>query len=47
MHPFGYGMETYFWSFIVSISMDVSVGGGVAIYEGISRLIGSGHRDGS
>lgn len=38
LHPFGYGMETYFWSFVVSILV-FSVGGGVAIYEGIHRLI--------
>ncbi len=37
LHPFGYGMEAYFWSFVVSILV-FSVGGGVAIYEGIHRL---------
>ena len=38
LHPFGFGMEAYFWSFVVSILV-FSVGGGVAIYEGIHRLI--------
>ncbi len=37
MHPFGHGKEIYFWSFIVSILV-FSLGGGVAIYEGIHRL---------
>lgn len=36
-HPFGYGKEIYFWSFIVSI-MIFAVGGGFAIYEGIHAL---------
>ena len=37
MHPFGHGMEIYFWSFVVSIFV-FSLGGGVAIYEGIKHL---------
>lgn len=37
-HAFGYGKEVYFWSFVVSILV-FSLGGGVAIYEGIHRLI--------
>ncbi len=37
LHPFGHGKEIYFWSFIVSILV-FSLGGGVAIYEGIHRL---------
>ncbi len=36
-HPFGHGMEIYFWSFIVSIFI-FSLGGGVALYEGIKHL---------
>lgn len=36
-HPFGYGREIYFWSFIVSL-MIFALGGGVAIYEGIRSL---------
>ena len=38
LHPFGHGKEIYFWSFIVSILV-FSLGGGVAIYEGIHRII--------
>ena len=36
-HPLGYGRELYFWSFIVALLL-FSVGGIVAIYEGISKL---------
>jgi len=40
-HPLGYGMETYFWSFIVAI-MVMLAGGVVAIYEGVHRFGVSG-----
>lgn len=36
-HTFGYGMEAYFWSFVVSILI-FALGGGFAIYEGIHSL---------
>lgn len=36
-HPFGFGMEIYFWSFVVAIFI-FSLGGGIAIYEGIEHL---------
>ncbi len=36
-HPLGYGMETYFWSFIVAL-MVFLLGGSVSIYEGVAKL---------
>jgi cation diffusion facilitator family transporter len=37
-HPFGYGRELYFWSFIVSLLV-LALGAGTAFYEGISHLL--------
>jgi cation diffusion facilitator family transporter len=36
-HPFGYGMEAYFWSFVVAILL-FSIGAGVSIIEGIGKF---------
>jgi cation diffusion facilitator family transporter len=37
LHPFGYGRDRYFWSFVVAMVL-FSVGGLFAIYEGVEKL---------
>lgn len=37
-HPFGYGKEVYFWSFIVAVSV-FFVGAAFSIYEGVHKVL--------
>ncbi|MDB5424158.1 MAG: cation transporter [Phenylobacterium sp.] len=36
-HPFGYGMEIYFWGFIVAL-MIFMVGGALSIWQGVEKI---------
>lgn len=38
VHPFGYSRELYFWGFVVAVLL-FSLGAGVAIYEGVEKLV--------
>jgi len=37
-HPFGYSAERYFWGFVVAVNI-FTLGAGVAIYEGVGKLL--------
>ena len=45
-HPFGYGKERFFWSFLAAVFIFVS-GAVFSIFEGMRRILGGGGPEGS
>jgi cation diffusion facilitator family transporter len=45
-HPFGYGMERYFWSLLAAVGIFV-LGAGFSAYQGVQALLHSGEPEGS
>src|SRR4051794_3269408 len=41
-HPFGYGMERYFWSLLAAVGIFV-LGAGFSAYQGVLSLVVPGH----
>jgi cation diffusion facilitator family transporter len=37
-HPFGYGPETYFWSFMVALTI-FTLGSGFSLHEGVEKIL--------
>ena len=44
-HPLGYGMEVYFWAFVVAV-MVFLMGGVLSIYKGVRHVLHPAHRYG-
>jgi cation diffusion facilitator family transporter len=45
-HPFGYGKERFFWSFLAAVGIFVA-GAGFSLYEGLHRIFGPETKEGS
>ena len=45
-HPFGYGKERFFWSFLAAVGIFVA-GAGFSLYEGLHRIFGPETESGS
>jgi cation diffusion facilitator family transporter len=44
-HPFGYGKERFFWSFLAAVGIFVA-GAGFSLYEGLDRVLGASKESG-
>jgi cation diffusion facilitator family transporter len=45
-HPFGYGKERFFWSFLAAVGIFVA-GAGFSLFEGLHRIFGPTSEEGS